>query len=219
MSRRTTLPKRSDTRDEQPERIPLPAVKPTGGALALPDITQLESELETVTDLMISEDDPIGLMNGAEPSKEIERVRRALRPRWEAVNRRASANRIATQLGLLAAAFPNTARTELDVFVKLLAADVAALKPTLYELAVAARAVRSKCEFLSIAAVVKEIKAAKRQTEKSHFVATGSFYRDYQCEGIASHNYWLMLDVLSRGQSEKPERGPDYDPDYDDDDV
>ena len=48
--RRSTLPKRRDEpiREQQPESIPLPAVKRSGGALALPDLRHLESELEHV---------------------------------------------------------------------------------------------------------------------------------------------------------------------------
>jgi hypothetical protein len=85
-------------------------------------------------------------------------------------------------MALLTAGFPNIARADLALFSEVLAADVAALrpKPTRYELALACREVRSNCEFLSIAAVIKALTAARKQTGQIDYL----FLRALELQGI-----------------------------------
>jgi hypothetical protein len=87
------------------------------------------------------------------------RAREGLLAQWPEWNRRASSEEIATQLALLVAsvAHPDTDR---KLFSQLAAADVAAYKPTRYALVRACSTVRRRDKFLSIAALVEEIKKA-----------------------------------------------------------
>jgi hypothetical protein len=199
---------------EQPEHIPLPAVKPKGGALALPEFSQLEADLKDVLTLLRSRksrsknpmtaamersSQTMAMLKGEDPDKEVARLRRTLSRSWEAADQPASTDQIAGEVALLAAAFPNTSRAELKPFIQMLLADVAALKPTLYELSRATRAVRTKYEFLSIAVVVKEIKAAKRASHEAHWLATGSFRTGMEgpAGGISERNYFMMINLLA----------------------
>jgi len=158
--------------------------------------------------------------------------RAALCARWEAADLPATANEMATQLMLLSAAFPNTARADLDLFAQVLAEDVAALKPTGYELAHACRAVRTDHEFLSEAAVIKAIKQARRAGRRARWLVTGSFDRDGRSflspDGLllSEEDYFHMVEILSEeGNGAKAEREilrqevVEENDDADDDDV
>src|SRR5262249_47054987 len=143
-------------------------VKQSGRAVALPtNFAKLESELDDLSALCRRGN-----------KHQLAKRRAALRARWEAADRPATADEMATQLMFLSAAFPNTARADLDLFAQVLAEDVATLNPTGYELAYACRAVRTGHEFLSVAAVIKAIKQARRAGRRARWLVTGSFHRD-----------------------------------------
>jgi hypothetical protein len=60
--------------------------------------------------------------------RELDRRRRSLVPRWAAADTPATADNMATELGLLIAAYP-TARADLEKFVGILALEVQACRP------------------------------------------------------------------------------------------
>jgi hypothetical protein len=156
----------------------------TPAATAVFDFATLEAELETTCAKLdaLAESSRGGwsyeptkdeVAARAAQKRQAEKAKNALVPRWQEVDRRATDDEIALHLGLMAGGFLNLGKAEVDLFIQLMAADISALKPTPYELAVAARAVRSKYEFLSIKAVVKEIKRAKVKAFDRRATLTG----------------------------------------------
>jgi hypothetical protein len=138
-------------------------------------------------------------------TQQLAKRRAALCARWEAADQPATADETAAQLVLLSAAFPNTARADLDLFAQVLAEDVATLKPTGYELAHACRAVRAEHDFLSVAAVIKAIEQARRAGRRARWLATGSFHRDGR--SLSLDDYFQMVEILSEeGNGTKAER-------------
>ncbi len=132
---------------EQAFKPPMPVKAPSGGAVV--PLQQLEHGLDALRTLIRTAD--------RAHDEEIAQRRQMLRPLWDAVDQPANPDYIATQLALLTAGYPNIKGADLDLFSQVFASDVAALKPTQYELALACRTVRATREFLSIATVVKEI--------------------------------------------------------------
>jgi hypothetical protein len=86
--------------------------------------------------------------------------------RWcPALTRPATADEIATHVGLQIAAFPHLGKIEARQLARVLADDISAEAPTIYELRSACRAMRRKCEFFSEAAMMTELERARQRTK------------------------------------------------------
>jgi hypothetical protein len=75
---------------------------------------------------------------------------------------------------MLVSAYPNLARTEVSLFSTMLVDDMAAARPSKFELAQACRKVRAKHEFLSVAAVMKELAHQREQAGSIRYLLWGS---------------------------------------------
>lgn len=135
----------------------------TERALTVAELDSLNSDLEKACDLFDALDDT-NLLWSAEALAEY-RARAgalpALRARWAAVDRPASADFIAGEIAKLAIAFPNSGGADRDLFVEVVADDVRAERPTCYALALAAAAYRRKYRFLGISDLMVELNQAK----------------------------------------------------------
>jgi hypothetical protein len=85
---------------------------------------------------------------------------------WPLVSRPATADQIATQVGLLQACFLNHGKSEREIFTRVLCADLADERPSLFVLQATCRRVRQRRKFLSIAEVFDELHAANRQAKQ-----------------------------------------------------
>jgi hypothetical protein len=154
-----------------PQRVPM-------AAAGLPALAQgvqlaaLERELAEFADKILgycSEWD--GTKYRVTPTSDLDYLRRAVanieewRQSFAAVDRPASVDEIQIQVTLLTAGFPNLARSDLDLFAAIAAAKIAKLQPTAFELTSAADAVVER-EFLTIAAVVTALKAARDRAQR-----------------------------------------------------
>jgi hypothetical protein len=99
-----------------------------------------------------------------------DKLKDELKQAWPALTRLATAGEIATHVALQIAAFQHLAKAQVQGLARLLAEDISAAAPTIYELAYACRAMRRKCEFFSIAAVMQELERAKQRTQLCRFV-------------------------------------------------
>jgi hypothetical protein len=176
-------------RDSVKKQRPLSSVpvKQSDRAVAASiDMAKLEPELDHL----------VRLVRPGGDKQQLAKLRKALSALWEAADQPATADETAMQLMLLSAAFPNTARAELDLFAQVVADDVATLKPTNYELAHACRAVRTEHEFLSEKAVIDAIKKARRAGRRARWLVTESFYRSARGWKVED-DYFHWLEILS----------------------
>jgi hypothetical protein len=96
---------------------------------------------------------------------EITQAQRAdLRQAWPQLARPATAHEIATQIGQLLAVFPNLAHAEARQLARVVAEDISAEQPSIYEITTACRNTRKRKEFFSEAALMRELKWARRQS-------------------------------------------------------
>jgi hypothetical protein len=83
-----------------------------------------------------------------------------------AVIRKATADEIATQLGLLTACFPHQNKDDRQIFARTLCKDVADLKPSVYALQQACRRLRHTSKFLPVIAEVRDALKASMEEEQ-----------------------------------------------------
>lgn len=132
------------------------------------ELNLLKSDLKKFSKLCGALDDRHLLCNAEilaewrETTKELP----ALRARWAAVDRPASAGFIAAEIAKLLIVFPNSSGTDPDLFAEIVADDVQACQPTYYNLATAASNYRRKYRFFGISDLIAELKSVERRTER-----------------------------------------------------
>jgi hypothetical protein len=151
---------------ERPLQLPA-TPSSSGSAVALMDESvRLQRDLDLVLNIERNKEYAVEAEQHRLIDEEIGQLWRELNlaPRWAAVDRPATDDEIAACLVLLKDAFPNL--HEAPTFGAQLASIITSLSPSpsLYELMWAYRHVLKKCEFLSIAAVIKALKDAQRVT-------------------------------------------------------
>jgi hypothetical protein len=160
------------------EDIPprLPAVKRTT-SLALPTVPAfdvLEQDLDNllkVYEMFAPSIDPSSAyLNWDLPvARRVIAALPVLRKRWAKVDTPATADNVATQVAVLVGCFPNLRNAELRLYSQAVVEDVSAAHPTVYSLTRAARHVRRKCEFLSIAVVLDALDRATRHAARIRY--------------------------------------------------
>jgi hypothetical protein len=144
-------------------------LKPTTAALPAPIIALVDQLTSKIDELVDSPDYPelssaygrsVAMFVDATPA-----AHNALRRAWPALARPATANEIATHVSLQIAAFPHLGKIEARQLARVLADDISAEAPTIFELTNACRAMRRKSEFFSTAAMMKELARARQRAE------------------------------------------------------
>ncbi len=144
-------------------------LEPAAAALPAPIIALLDQLTLKIDKLLDSPDYPelrgaygplVAMFVDATPA-----AKDALRHAWPVLTRPATADEIATHVALQIAAFPHLGKIEARQLARVLAEDISAEAPTTYELTSACRAMRRKCEFFSVAAMMTELERARQRTE------------------------------------------------------
>jgi hypothetical protein len=117
---------------------------------------------------------------------DVELVRRvggeidAVRTRWRALNRPATAEQIAAEMLMLASSVVTAGNLSPALLTETLCGDITELKPTFFALARGCRAVRANYEFLHIADVVEEIKKAERKARRYSYALAEFSLDDFE---------------------------------------
>jgi hypothetical protein len=165
----------------QPQHIPLPALK-TSGALAVPSSPQLTDFVRDFNKLQKLNHrlyppatfwwggdlyrNPPSPPPTAEQKQELERGKQALRARWQPLDRPACDEEIVAQVAMLISAYANLGSIDVDLFSATMGGDIMAMRPTLFQLAEACRRVRGDYQFLTIAAVMKELQQLRKVSKQ-----------------------------------------------------
>jgi hypothetical protein len=184
----------SNTSALRPEPMPsLPAVATSGlpAVISAQQVSTLEKDL-----LALRRDQDRRDIS----DEQWEQRRRELLPHWQAFDQPSSRQQIGWEAAKLVGCFPNLANApDKDVFVEAMCDEIAIEQPTGYELVQACRAVRKKCEFLSIPAVIKELSRMKQMTSRLQLLLDAP-----NKPSIKSHGYWRWLDAMDWASPRKP---------------